>query len=243
MIMNTNSTLEQLRELKLGGMAAMYQTYLEQPLEQRPEPHVLLGMLAEAELGHRRNSRTELYVKTARLRYHALPEQVICNNERGLPKEQFLELCEGAYLRHSTNILVTGATGCGKSFLACALGRQACIMGYRTLYYSMTRFIEVLAASRLDGTYIKWLNQIARTPLLILDDFGLKQLDTDMRLTLLQILEDRYRKGATIVTSQLPVAKWHPVVGDPSIADGILDRLSARANRIDLKGASLRKEK
>lgn len=240
--MNTQSTLEQLRELKLYGMAGRYQAVLEQPLHQQPEPHLLLGMLAEAEVQQRQITRTELYFEISKLRYNALPEQIHCSAERGITSDQLLQLSDGLFIKKGDNVLICGATGCGKSFLACALGRKACMLGHKTMYYSMNRFLEALGAARLDGSYLKWLNLMAKTPLLILDDFGLKPLDTDSRLTLLQILEDRYRSGATIITSQLPVSKWHDYINEPTLADGILDRLTAYAHRIDLKGKSLRQK-
>jgi len=241
--MNTQSTLEQLRALKLHGMAGRYQAVLEQPLHQQPEPHLLLGMLADAESQHRQIARTDLYLRLSRLRYNALPEQVNCSEQRGITADQLLQLCDGLFINKGDNVLITGSTGCGKSFLACALGRKACMLGYRTIYYSMNRFLEALGAARLDGSYLKWLNLMAKTPLLILDDFGLKPLDADSRLTLLQIMEDRYRTGATIITSQLPVNKWYDYINEPTLADAILDRLTAHAHRIDLKGESLRKNK
>ena len=241
--MNTQSTLDQLRQLKLYGMAGCYQAVLEQPIHQQPEPHLLLGMLTEAEIQQREIGRTELYLRSSKLRYQALPEQVNCSSERGLLKEQLTQLCDGLFIQKGDNILITGATGCGKSFLACAIGRKAYMLGYRTIYYSMNRFLEAIGTARLDGTYLKWLNTIAKTPLLILDDFGLKTLDVDSRLTLLQIMEDRYRKGATIITSQLPVNKWYDYINEPTLADAILDRLTAHAHKIDLKGKSLRRAK
>ena len=229
--------------LKLFGMAGLYQAVTEQPAHPQPDAHALTGMLAEAETQYRQQQRTQLYLRLSRLRYHALVEQVQAAPQRGITKEQLLQFCDGMFITKGENILISGATGCGKSFLACALGRQACMLGYRTLYFAMNRFIESLAAARLDGSYIKWLNQIAKTPLLILDDFGLQPLDHPIKLTLLQILEDRYAKGATIITSQLPVKAWYEYIKEPTLADAIMDRLSAYAHKIELTGDSLRKKK
>lgn len=241
--MNQTSTLEQLQGLKLTGMAKRYEAILQQPVHQQPEPHTMLGLLTEAEAGYRVYQRTELYLRLAKLRYNATPEQINCTPGRGITKEMLITLADGTFIEKSENLLITGATGCGKSYLACAMGRNACLLGHRTLYYSMNRFIEALAAARLDGTYIRWLNLIAKTPLLIIDDFGLQELSHDMRLTLLQIFEDRFAKGSTIITSQLPVNKWHEYIKEPTLADAICDRLTANAHKIELKGESLRKKK
>ena len=240
--MNHQSTLEQLQELKLSGMAKRYEAILNQPVHQQPEPHALIATLAEAESGYRIHQRTQLYLRLAKLRYNATPEQINCTPGRGITKEILAMLSDGTFIEKSENLLITGATGCGKSYLACAMGRNACLLGHRTLYYSMNRFIEALAAARLDGTYLRWINAIAKTPLLIIDDFGLQTLNHDMRLTLLQILEDRFAKGATIVTSQLPVNKWYEYIKEPTLADAICDRLTSNAHKIELKGESLRRK-
>src|ERR1700710_1047989 len=241
--MNQQSTLEQLQDLKLSGMAKRYEAILKQPVHQHPEPHALISSLTEAEAGYRVYQRTQLYLRLSKLRYHATPEQINCTPGRGITKEVLAMLTDGTFIEKSENLLITGATGCGKSYLACAMGRNTCLLGHRTLYYSMNRFIEALAAARLDGTYIRWLNMIAKTPLLILDDFGLQPLTHDMKLALLQIMEDRYAKGATIVTSQLPVKAWYEYIKEPTLADAIMDRMTAHANRIELKGESLRTKK
>src|ERR1700712_5047804 len=239
--MNQQSTLEQLQELRLAGMAKRYDAILQQPVHQQPDPHALIAMLAEAESGYRLYQRTELYLRLAKLRYQATTEQINCTPGRGITKEMLVTLSDGTFIDKSENLLITGATGSGKSYFACALGRNACLLGHRTMYYSMNRFIEALSVARLDGTYIRWLNMIAKTPLLIIDDFGLQPLSHDMRLTLLQILEDRFAKGSTIVTSQLPVNKWYEYLKEPTLADAICDRLTSNAHKIELKGESLRK--
>jgi DNA replication protein DnaC len=240
--MNQQNTLEQLQKLKLTGMAKRYEAILSQPVHQQPEPHSMVALLTEAEDSYRCYQRTQLYLRLSKLRYHATPEQINCTPGRGITKEMLTMLSDGTFIEKSENLLITGATGCGKSYLACAMGRSACLLGYRTLYYSMNRFIEALASARLDGTYLRWINIIAKTPLLIIDDFGLQPLNHDMRLTLLQILEDRFAKGATIVTSQLPVNKWYEYINEPTLADAICDRLTANAHKIELKGQSLRKK-
>lgn len=192
---------------------------------------------------HRTNEKTTYYLKLAKLRLPATIEQIECSATRNLTKQQLAALTEGRYLLLGENILITGATGCGKSFLACALGHQACLQGYKTAYLNMNRLIEKVTLSKLDGSYIKLLNHLERQTLIILDDFGLQPLTQEIRLTLLQLLEDRYGKKSIIVTSQLPVAKWYEYINDPTLADAILDRMAANAHRIELKGESLRRKK
>ncbi len=184
-----------------------------------------------------------MFLLQSKLRYNAVLEQVYCNVNRNLSRENLLAIADCSFIERSENLLITGATGCGKSFLACAIGRQACTFGYRTLYFGINRFLEKISSSKLDGSFIKLLNQIEKTHLLILDDFGLHPLDTVTRLALLQILEDRYGKKSVIITSQLPVTNWYEYIGESTIADAIMDRLAVNAHRFDLKGPSLRKKK
>lgn len=241
--MNTQITLDHLSELKLDGMARAYQAVLSMPMQDQPSLNQFMARLAESEIQHRTQKKTEMFLLQSKLRYNAVLEQVYCNTNRNLSRENLLAIADCSFIERSENLLITGATGCGKSFLACAIGRQACTFGYRTLYFGINRFLEKISSSKLDGSFIKLLNQIEKTHLLILDDFGLHPLDTVTRLALLQILEDRYGKKSVIITSQLPIAKWYEYIGESTIADAIMDRLAVNAHRIDLKGESLRKKK
>lgn len=240
--MNVQTTVDQLRKLKLQGMVKAYEAALSVPVHEQVSPDLLIARLAEAELQHRVNQKTQLYLKQSKLRYNAILEQVYCNPSRNITSDQLLKLADCRFIEQAENILITGATGCGKSYLACALGRQACALGYKVLYFGMNRFLEKVSQTKLDGTFIKLLNQIEKTHLLIFDDFGITPFDNISRLALLQILEDRYGKKATMITSQLPVIKWYEFIGEPTLADAIMDRLAGNAHRIELKGDSLRKK-
>lgn len=241
--MNTTQTVEQLQRLKLHGMVASYTTQLELPVHQQLEAHELIAQLVQAEMLNRNNERTNLYLKLAKLRLPAVPEHIECSTARNLTKQQLATLLQGHYITQGETVLITGSTGCGKSYLACALGYQACIQGYKTLYMNINRLIEKITLAKLDGSYIKLLNFFERVPLIILDDFGLQPLTQEVKLALLQILEDRYAKKSVIITSQLPVSKWHDYINEPTLADAILDRLTAKAQRIELKGESMRRKK
>jgi len=240
--MNTTATLEQLKDLKLLGMARSYEATLQLPVNKHPESHVLIAQLTDAERQNRTHYKTQLYLKLSKLRYAAALEEISCGPNRNLSKDNLTQLADCSFIDRAENVLISGATGSGKSFLACALGHQACIMGYKTLYLNLNRFTEKIMVAKLDGTFVKLLNHLERVSLLILDDFGLAPMDQNTRLALLQILEDRYNKKSVIIGSQLPISKWHEYIAEPTLADAIMDRLMANAHRFELKGESLRKK-
>lgn len=241
-MINNSHTLEQLEQMKLSGMAQVYRAVMDMPVNQLPGPHELMAKLVESEKQNRVSQRTQLYLKLSNLRYDAVLEQIQCSPARNISRDQILWLADCSFIQRAENILITGATGCGKSYLACAIGRQACSLGYKALYLGMNRFIEKLSLAKLDGSYIKLLNQLEKIPLIILDDFGLAPLENNAKLTLLQLLEDRYGRRSTIIASQLPVNKWHQYINEPTLADAIMDRLSGSAHKIELKGESLRRK-
>lgn len=241
--MNIDQTIEQLRSLRLAGMAKRYEAVASLPVHELQDIHELLGSMVHAEVEYREHGRTQKYLKASRLRYNALPEEILCSSERGITREMILRLSDGTFIQRGENVLITGSTGSGKSFLACALGRSACLLGYRTLYFGMNRFMDTVVQTRLDGTYLKWIKGIANQKLLILDDFGLKSIDADTRLALLDLLEDRYGNSSVIITSQLPVEAWYNFIDEPTLADAIMDRLTASSHRLPLQGKSLRKKK
>lgn len=240
--MNTTATLQQLKDLRLDGMARSYESVLQLPSHQHPDGHVLIGQLSEAERQCRTQYKTQIFLKLSKLRYAASIEELSFSKDRHLSKDQIVQLSDCSYIDRAENILISGATGSGKSFLACALGNQSCVMGYKALYLNLNRFTEKILVAKLDGTFVKLLNKLERIRLLILDDFGLAPLDHNTRLALLQILEDRYGKKSVIIASQLPIAKWHEYIGEATLADAIMDRLFANAHRFELKGESLRKK-
>lgn len=236
-----NASLETMRLLKLEGMAGAYEAALSLPINKQPEAHQMIAEMMDAEQHHRSHKKMKMFIRLSKLRYQATIQDIDCSEKRNLSKEKLMTLANCNYLDRGENILITGATGCGKSFLTCALGHHACVHGYRTLYYNMNRFTEQIALAKTDGTIIKWLDRLKNTKLIILDDFGLQPLTHPVKLLLLQILEDRYEKSSIIITSQLPVGKWHHYFDEPTIADAILDRIIPKAHRIELKGKSLRK--
>ncbi len=236
-----NESLQSMKRLKLTGMAGAYEATLILPVNQLPTAHEMIATLMDAEVQYRDQRKMELFLRMSRLRYRATLPDIQCSEERNLQPHILAALADGAWLSRAENILITGATGCGKSFLACALGHQTCATGHRTLYFNLNRLSEQIAIAKTDGTLIKWLNLLKKAQLIILDDFGLQPITQQVKLILLQILEDRYEVSSTIICSQLPISKWYEYLEEPTLADAILDRIIPRAHRIELKGNSRRK--
>lgn len=230
-----------MKRLKLQGMAAAYEAILALPLNQHPTAHEMIAVLIDAETQSKSQRRTELFLRTSKLRYRATLSEVQCSEQRNLDTQTISALADGSYITRAENILISGATGCGKSYLACALGNQACAQGFRTLYFNLNRLTEQIALAKAEGSLLKWLNSIKKTNLLILDDFGIQPIPQQISIILLQILEDRYEANSTIICSQLPIANWYEYLSEPTIADAILDRVIPKAHRIELKGKSRRK--
>jgi DNA replication protein DnaC len=232
----------QLHRLRLHGMGRSWQALLETRKSHELSLSEGLALLLQAEEEDRAGRRFEQLKKNARFRYQASVEELRLEASRGLDKGLILGLATGEYLAKAESVLISGATGCGKSFLASALGHQACAQGYKVAYYNVQKLLLRTKMARLDGTIYKFLERLSKTDLLILDDFGLTHLEQQQRLDLMEIIEDRHAKASTVIASQLPVASWYDVIGEETIADAILDRLVHSSYRIELKGESLRKK-
>jgi len=241
MMMLTHPTLEKLHTLRLTGMLKALSEQQQMPDIDHLGFEERLGLLIDREMTERENRRLETRLKKAKLRHACCVEDLNFRAARGLDKALILSLAACAWIARGLNVLICGPTGVGKSYLACALGHKACLEGYSVLYLRLPRLFEELRLAKADGRYGKLILGYARTDLLILDDWGLTPMTDPQRRDLLELLEDRYGKRSTIVTSQLPVSAWHEAVGDPTLADAILDRLVHNAHKIELKGDSMRK--
>lgn len=241
--MLAHPTSDRLIALGLSGMAKALDDQRRTPACEVMTFEERLGLLVDREAAERDTRRLATRLKFAALRHAASVEDADLRTPRGLDRAVFAHLADGGWIGRAENLLITGATGLGKSWIACALGHKACRDGRSVLYHRVPRLFEALALARGDGRYARTLKSIARAELLILDDWGLAPLTAAERRDLLEILEDRHGRAATIVTSQLPVDAWHDVIGDPTLADAILDRLVHNAHRLELAGESLRKLK
>jgi DNA replication protein DnaC len=241
MKMNNNSTLERMKELKLLGMLLCFSTSLKTGEHEHITADELLAILIEAEYDYRRTKRIKAAFDRAHFRYQANIEDISFSKIRNLDKNTFVRLADCSFIKKKEGVIVTGSTGVGKSYLVSALGHQACIMGYKVLYYNLGKLFALLRMSKADNSYLKVLARIAKADVLILDDFGLQAFDSTNCLTLLEIIEDRHGKSSTIIASQVPINKWHELLGEQTLADAILDRIIHTSTKIELKGDSMRK--
>ena len=234
--------LSQMRQLRIAAMAAALEqqwqtpnTYDELSFEER------LSLLVEQEYLNRENNRIKRLRKQANLRFEAKPEALRYPADRGLRKEQMQPLLEGRHLTYQQNILITGPTGSGKTFLGCVLGEQACRQNYRVQYHRLSHLLEMLKLGHVDGSYLKILSKLQKVDLLILDDWGLAGFQGKQVTDLLDVIEDRYERRSTVIISQLPVNQWYDLMDNPTVADALLDRLIHNAHRLELQGESQRK--
>lgn len=232
----------QLGRLRLHGMSQGWKAMLETRRHTELSLQEGLEILLQSEQQERENRRFDRLTKGARFRYKATIDEINLQASRGIDKDLIMRLATGDYLAKGESVLITGATGCGKSFIASALGHQACAQGYKVAYYNTQKLLMRTKMARAEGTIIKLFESISKTALLIIDDFGLTHLEHQQQMDLMELIEDRHGRASTIIASQLPVASWFDIIGEETIADAILDRLVHTSHRIELKGESLRKK-
>jgi DNA replication protein DnaC len=239
----THEAIQLMQKLKLPGMRASFETLLQTKNSQSITNDELLNLLLQSEWDDREHKKLTRRVKNARFRYRSSLEEIDYLTPRGIDKTLLVRLGDASFIEKAENIIITGATGVGKSYIASALGHQACLRGYKVVYFGAQKLFSMLRMAKADESYMKEIRQIEKQDLLIIDDFGMQPLDPNTRLMLMEIIEDRHQDKSTIIASQLPVDKWHEIIGENTIADAILDRLVHTAHRLDLKGESLRKKK
>ncbi len=240
--MNNYQTIEKLKTLYLHGMVNTHQQHVKDNLYNDYSLDQYLSLLADEETDLRQRRKTKRLLNQAKFEIQAAVEDIDFHTQRQLDKNKFNNLLNLKFIQSNENIILTGPTGMGKSYLAQAIGVRACKNDFKVRYAQTTKLLNQLKLSKLDGSYLKELKKLASLDLLILDDFGLQALDTAMREALLNIVQDRHNKKSTIIVSQIPVKKWYDLIGEATIADAILDRLVHSSHRIDLKGESYRKK-
>lgn len=240
--MNTNATIEKMQKMRLNGMKRAYESSFETRNQDTFTNDEFIAWLIESEDNGRNNSRTARLLKNAKFHYQASLEEINYTGDRNIDRNLLSRLSDCSYIDRNENILITGCTGTGKSFLATALGHQSCIKGYKVLYYNLGKLFQKLMMAKADGSYIKELNKIESHDLLIIDDFGLQAINNEKQMILMDLIEDRNQKRATIFCSQLPVKNWYDLIEEKTIADAILDRIIHSAIRFELQGESMRKK-
>jgi DNA replication protein DnaC len=241
--MLNEQTIQTLNALRLFGMARSFADKVVHPTSADLSHQEFFGLIVQDEKTYRDNLRLKRLLLNAKLSQPACLEDIDYKHPRGLNKQTILELSSADWITRHHSVLLTGSTGVGKSYIACALGNFAARQGHTVLYLRAPRLFEMLLAAKADGSHLKMLTRLAKIQLLILDDLFLTPLDASQRNDLLEIIEDRYQKTPTVITSQCPIKDWHTIIGEPTIADGILDRLLHHAYKIELKGDSIRKTK
>jgi DNA replication protein DnaC len=240
----THEILHLMQQLRLTGMRATYDGIVSSKNMPSIGHDELLNLLLQAEWDQRENQKANRRLQNARFRIRASMEEIDFVTPRGIDKTQLLRFTDGAFVKKAENVLVTGPTGAGKSYIASALGHLACHMGYRVNYFLAQKLFAMLRMSKADESYAKLMKKIERQDLIIIDDFGMQPLDEVSRMMLLEIIEDRHQTHSTIIASQLPIEKWHDVIGESTVADAIMDRLVHTAHRIEISAEeSMRKKK
>jgi DNA replication protein DnaC len=240
--MNNHTTIEKMKQLRLHGMAQVHYTAVHEKMYTDYTQDEYTALLIDQEWELRQHKKIKNIIARASFKLNASIRDIDYIAQRNLDRNYLERVLTLDFIRLRQNIIITGSTGVGKSYLAQAIGNHACTMLHKTMYFNTSKLMELFRAARLDGSYLKLIKKIKRSPLLILDDFGLAPFDSASRQTLMDMVEDRHDQSSTIIASQIPVAKWHDLIGEGTIADAILDRIVNSAHRITLTGKSLRKK-